>query len=32
METQTHYQAEYPEKPIVPTSLRSGKAPVKESQ
>ncbi len=32
METQTHYQAEYVEKPVIPKSLRSLKDPTKNSQ
>lgn len=32
METQTHYQAEYVEKPVIPNSLRSTKDSVKDSQ
>lgn len=32
METQTHYQAEYVEKPVFPTSLRTLKDPSKNSQ
>jgi hypothetical protein len=32
MATQTHYQAEYAEKPVIPKSLRSLKDPVKDSR
>ncbi len=32
METQTHYQTEYVEKPVIPVSLRPLKDPTKDSQ
>ncbi len=32
METKTHYQAEYVEKPVIPVSLRILKDPIKDSQ
>lgn len=32
METQSHYQVEYPEKPVLPIAYRSLDIPAKESQ